>query len=69
MAATTGPKVSLTHHQKWPRAIIRAKWPVNQWLIKALRFATRLDQRPGLRPVVIEALRASITTGWSCVLA
>jgi hypothetical protein len=38
-------------------------------LIKALRFATRLDQRPGLRPVVIEALRASITTGWSCVLA
>jgi hypothetical protein len=38
-------------------------------VIKARHFGPGLDQRPGLRPVVIEAHSAEMTTGWSCVLA
>jgi hypothetical protein len=40
----TGPKVSRTHHQKRPRAIIKAKWRDNQWLDRADR---NTDMRDG----------------------
>ena len=36
--------------------MIRAKAPVQQWLITSLRFAARRDQRPGLRPLVFRIL-------------